>query len=257
MKHIRILCLAFLLFAPACGDDNPAEPSFDPSLPTSQVLSGILEPGASGSFPFIVGEPAQVRITLASLGLNPNGSAVSANMMLGFGTPSGTECTPQTSTDAFPALTAQIVRVIDSAGTYCARVTDIGNLQNAAEVAVRVHIVPFSAPGPLVDTAGTDTFTTNLSAGGWMSRSIRSSRPGTISLRLHSAGPPDTIILGLGLGVTRTDGTGCLLTQAVGSNAGGSPQISLPADAGVYCARIYDVGQITVPITFTAAIVKP
>ena len=257
MKHARILGLSLLFFLSACGDENPTGPTIVASPPTSQVLSGTLEPAASASFFFIVAEQAQVRVTLASLGVNADGSVVNAPMTLAFGTPSGTDCTPQSSADASPSLTAQIVNVVNQPGTYCARVTDPGNLLNATEAALMVRIVPFTAPSETLNTAGTDTFTTNLSAGGWMSRSIRTSKPGTISLRLESASPPDNIVLGLGIGVPRNDGTGCLLTQAVNRSGGGSPQIALPADAGAFCARIFDVGNITVPITFTAAIVKP
>jgi hypothetical protein len=257
MKHARILSVSLLIFASACGDDNPAGPSIIASPPTSQILTGPLEPAATAGFFFVVAEPAQVRVSLASLGLNPDGSAVSVNMTLVFGTPVGTDCTPQTSTGASPALTAHIVRVVDTPGTYCVAVTDPGNLQKAAELAIHVRIVPFTAPSSTISTAGTDTFTTNLSAGGWMSRSVRTSQPGTITLRLESASPPDNIVLGLGVGVPRSDGTGCLLTQAVNRSPGGSPQISLQADAGIFCARVYDVGNITTPITFTASIVKP
>ena len=256
MKYARLVCFASILFASACGDDSPTGPSILPSPASSFVLSGTLEPGASASFPFVVTEPSQVRVTLASLGLNPDGSTVSANMTIEFGTPSGTDCSPQTSTGASPSFTAHIVRSIETAGTYCARVTDLGNLQNTAEVAVRVQVVPFNLL-PSLSTAGTDQFTTNLSTGGWMSRTIATSAAGTISLRLVNASPPDGIVLGLGLGVPRTDGTGCLLTQSVRASGGGQPQLSVNADAGIFCARVYDVGAITDPITFTAAIVKP
>ena len=257
MKHARILSLSLVLFVSACGEDNPAGPTLVASPPTSQIITGNLEPAATAGFFFIVAEQAQVRISLASLGLNPDGSAVSADMTLVFGTPVGTDCTPQTTTGASPALTAHLVQVVNTPGTYCVAVTDPGNLQNAVELAIHVRIVPFTAPTSTIDTAGTDTFTTNLSAGGWMSRSVRASQAGTISLRLESASPPDNIVLGLGVGVPRSDGTGCLLTQAVSRSPGGSPQIALQADAGIFCARIYDVGNITTPITFTASVVKP
>jgi hypothetical protein len=92
-------------------------------------------------------------------------------------------------------------------------------------------------PGPIVIGPLKDIFT-SISA-----HSFSSSAAGTITVTLTSAGPPDTVVMGLGIGVPNF-GPGCSLTTAVNVSAGSTPQITIPADAGAYCIAIFDVGNV-------------
>ena len=78
----------------------------------------------------------------------------------------------------------------------------------------------------------------------------------TVSVTLASAGPPSTIVLGLGLGIRAASGSDCLFSRTVNTPAGASPQLAVSVDPGTYCAGAYDLGNvgasgITVTITVT------
>jgi hypothetical protein len=87
----------------------------------------------------------------------------------------------------------------------------------------------------------TDTFTSIIYPGGFSAHSFSATEAGTITVTLTSAGPPATVVMGLGIGVPNF-GPGCSLTTAVNVSAGSTPQITIPADAGSYCVAIFDVG---------------
>jgi hypothetical protein len=75
-----------------------------------------------------------------------------------------------------------------------------------------------------------------------------------VSVVLTAAGPPSTIYMGLGIGTY--DGTTCtLLTQgSVVTAAGTTAQLAGAAVAGSYCVQVYDVGNQTVPITYSVTV---
>ena len=99
-----------------------------------------------------------------------------------------------------------------------------------------------TTPAPITGPF-TDIFTSIIYPGGFSAHSF-SSRAGTITVTLTSAGPP-AVVMGLGIGVPNF-GPGCSLTTAVNVSAGSTPQITIPADAGAYCIAIFDVGN-TIP----------
>jgi hypothetical protein len=98
-------------------------------------------------------------------------------------------------------------------------------------------------PGPIVIGPLKDIFTSIIYPGGFSAHSFSSSAAGTITVTLTKAGPPDTVVMGLGIGVPNF-GPGCSLTTAVNVSAGSTPQITIPADAGAYCIAIFDVGNV-------------
>jgi len=102
-----------------------------------------------------------------------------------------------------------------------------------------------------------DIFTSIIYPGGFSAHSFSSGAAGTITVTLTSAGPPDTVVMGLGIGVPNF-GPGCSLTTAVNVSAGSTPQITIPADAGAYCIAIFDVGN-TIPTgeSFSITTVHP
>src|SRR5580704_8462576 len=75
-----------------------------------------------------------------------------------------------------------------------------------------------------------------------------------ITIDLTSAGPPPTITMGFGIG-TFVAGTCQLSTGGTTQAAAGTaPQLSGTAAAGPYCFMVYDVGNESVPVTYTAVI---
>ena len=82
---------------------------------------------------------------------------------------------------------------------------------------------------------------------------------GTVNVTLHNVGGvtgvPETVWVGLGIGVP--DGTDCSTTTSVNTQAGAGPHVSSVLEAGTYCARIYDVGNLAAPTPFSALIVHP
>jgi len=102
----------------------------------------------------------------------------------------------------------------------------------------------------------TESYSSLLSVKGASSRSFIMLSRGSVSVRLSATTPAETVV-GLGIGIPRADGFGCLLNSSVQTAAGAAPQIAVQADAGYYCAQIYDVGNLTDQLAFTIAIVHP
>ena len=75
-----------------------------------------------------------------------------------------------------------------------------------------------------------------------------------ITVDLTSAGPPATIAMGIGVG-TFVGGT-CQLSSGGSTTApaGSTPQLSGTISAGQYCFMVYDVGNQSGPITYTAVV---
>ena len=75
-----------------------------------------------------------------------------------------------------------------------------------------------------------------------------------ITIDLTSAGPPATITMGMGIG-TFIAGT-CQLSTGGATQAAASttPQLQGTVAAGPYCFMVYDVGNESVPVTYTAVI---
>ncbi len=92
------------------------------------------------------------------------------------------------------------------------------------------------------------TFASSFTAKGSASRSFEQLTTGPVSLTLTAASPD--VRLGIGLGIPRPDGSGCNLTQAVETGAGVAPQLTVTAEAGVWCVRVYDLGFVPERVSF-------
>ena len=110
---------------------------------------------------------------------------------------------------------------------------------------------------PTTPTEGTtETFSGTVNVGG------ESINPFTIALSgglltvtLTAAGPPSTVEMGILVGTW--DGTAC--TQVTGgtviTRAGTAPQLSGNVNAGRYCVRVFDPGNLSAPVTFAVSVV--
>src|SRR5262245_34057092 len=100
---------------------------------------------------------------------------------------------------------------------------------------------------------GTESWSGVLSPGGATSRSFNLSAAGTITVTLTDVGTA----VGLGVGLPRVTGGGCRLGVTVTATAGTTPQISTPADAGLYCVQVFDLGTLRDPVGFAVKIGHP
>ena len=116
--------------------------------------------------------------------------------------------------------------------------------------------VYFTSPTATVDS---ETFQRELSGsiipGGSVSRNFDTAAAGTVTVLLKST-TPGGIAVGMGVGITRSNGT-CALSSAIEATAGAASQISISADKGAYCAKVYDLGTLQEPLPFTISISHP
>lgn len=143
----RLLCLAIVLYAAgataACGDDStPTSATTTTTTTTTAAEAGISEAFVSsvpvnGSrfYAFEVGAYGTVNVTLDRVG----GGVVPTTVWVGvgLGVPDGTDCSTSTSLSTQAGAGPHISSTL-AAGTYCARIYDIGNLAAAAPFAVTI-----------------------------------------------------------------------------------------------------------------------
>lgn len=250
-----VIFLAILAAASAGCEETPAPGPSNPN-PTSvrDVFAGELAPGGVSSYAFPVFEDGGVRLTLASVTNGRTGPAVPATLFLGLGIPSGTGCATFVEVPASPDLVPQIDGYGVQPGTYCARIADRGSLSATANFAVRL-IYP-NPPTIVAAAPRTETFSSILPVKGSAARTITATQAGQLTVTLQSLGGGVSSV-GLGVGIQRFDGT-CAFTRSLDASPGTSPQISIGVPAGVdYCVRIYDLGTLTTPVSFSISLGIP
>jgi hypothetical protein len=78
---------------------------------------------------------------------------------------------------------------------------------------------------------------------------------GSLSVTLVSAGPPPTIIMGLGIGNPSSTGTCAFLSGGTTTtSAGSTAQLSGPVAAGTYCVAVVDIGNELQPVAYTVTV---
>ena len=103
-----------------------------------------------------------------------------------------------------------------------------------------------------------EVFQATVPVGGSRFYSFTVTQNGTVNLTLvEVAGQyvPATVTLGLGVGVP--DGTDCNATTSINTAAGTTPQVTATLAPGIYCARVYDVGNLFAPAAFSVSIDHP
>src|SRR5687768_18072269 len=84
----------------------------------------------------------------------------------------------------------------------------------------------FETPTSATTTPAADpsTFASHLVKGGSASRAFAVTNAGSIQLTLSSVTP--SVVVGLGVGIPRPDGSGCSLGKSVETTAGSAPQLT-------------------------------
>ena len=97
--------------------------------------------------------------------------------------------------------------------------------------------------------------TINVGGSGFYSFSV--SQYGTVNVTLNVVSGADDPTVQLGLGLGQPSGFGCNTPTTITAAAGTDPQVTGAYAIGVYCARVYDVGNLTGPATFDVTIAHP
>jgi hypothetical protein len=138
-----------------------------------------------------------------------------------------------------------------SAGTYCVAVTDVGQLGQSSDFAVRIT---FGDPNTRAG-GGTITYASVLLPGGNTSRTFTASASGVVTIIVDTLEPQSVTTVNVGVGFPRSDGGGCQVTLSANVTRGS--QLGIPVEAGNYCVRVADPGTLTTAASFSMRIVHP
>jgi ABC-type glycerol-3-phosphate transport system substrate-binding protein len=100
-----------------------------------------------------------------------------------------------------------------------------------------------------------ETFASTVDPGGAAFYSFNIAANGTVNVTLNGVGGtgvPSTVQLGLGIGTPA--GVDCSTTSAVTAGAGPGPQLTGTFGPGLFCVRVYDVGNLAAAATFRVTI---
>jgi hypothetical protein len=105
----------------------------------------------------------------------------------------------------------------------------------------------------------TETFSGTLPVAGFKFYTFNIAVNGTVNVTLtkvSGTGVPSTVQLGLGIG--QPAGTDCTatITQTAGTGST-APQATGVFGPGLFCVRVFDVGNLFAPATFTVTIAHP
>jgi hypothetical protein len=118
-----------------------------------------------------------------------------------------------------------------------------------------------SATTPTTPTGpSTEVFSGTLDVQGSSFYSFTTTTSGQVSITLASLvatqpGPALNKVLGLGVGAPL--GTDCNVTSSVNTAPALTAQLASTLAPATYCARVYDIGNLTASVNFTVRIVHP
>jgi hypothetical protein len=105
----------------------------------------------------------------------------------------------------------------------------------------------------------TEVFASTLPVGGSKFFTFNIAASGTVNVTLNSvsgAGVPSTVQVGLGIG--QPAGTDCTASQTVtAGSAFAAPQMTGTYGPGLFCVRVFDVGNLFAPASFRVTIAHP
>lgn len=256
-KAIAASLPAVVVALAACSN-SPASPSDTTTTvtPVTQVFAGTLSPMGKSVYSLTFTQETTVALTLASVARVTTGAATPAALGIALGTTDEAGvCVHANEAIVSPALTTHLT-VTAPAATRCVEVFDTGSIAATVSFAVRIVTTPASGTVAAPTTsAGSDSFASNVPVLGAASRSIEASQAGAITVNLSSLAPASAVI-GLGVGIPRSSGSGCYLATSVDATTG-SPPLTIAVERGTYCVRVFDSGLLREPATFTLTTAHP
>jgi hypothetical protein len=116
-----------------------------------------------------------------------------------------------------------------------------------------------SATTPPAAPTVTEVFASTLPVGGFKFYTFNIAASGTVNVTLNTisgVGVPSTVQVGLGIG--QPAGTDCSTSQtATASSTTAAPQVTGTFGPGLFCVRVFDVGNLFNPANFTVTIAHP
>jgi len=103
----------------------------------------------------------------------------------------------------------------------------------------------------------TETFTGTVQTAGSDSHDFTVSQTGQVDVTLTAAGPPSTIVMGLGVGLPAGSTCAPFAGASTSAQAGATAQLSGTISPGVLCVEIRDIGNQTAPVAYTITITHP
>ena len=111
-----------------------------------------------------------------------------------------------------------------------------------------------SASTTAPSTAATDTFASRLAVGGAATHAFTISTSSTLTVTLDTISP--VVVVGVGFGAADASSGSCTLTASVETAGGAADQLTNAVQAGSYCVKIYDIGNLTQTATFSISIAR-
>ena len=108
---------------------------------------------------------------------------------------------------------------------------------------------------PVTTPIVSENFASTVTVGGSAFYSFNIAANGTVNVTLNSVsgvGVPSTVQLGLGIGTPA--GVDCTVTSTATAGAGTAPQLTGTFGPGLFCVRVYDVGNLFGSAAFRATI---
>lgn len=125
----------------------------------------------------------------------------------------------------------------------------------AASLASCGSSTPATPTTPSTPTLVTEPFEGTLNPSGAKTHSFTAAAAGSVSVTLDTLAPDDTLTVGLSLGTW--NGAACTIVIAQDVSTKGTTVSGTISSAGNFCARIYDVGNLTANETYTLKVTHP
>ena len=102
-----------------------------------------------------------------------------------------------------------------------------------------------------------ETFTGSVQTGVSAFHAFTVSQTGQVDVTLTAAGPPSTIVIGVGVGLPA--GSTCVPFAGASTTAaaGPTPQLSGTTSPGALCVDVHEVGSQTPSVTYTVTVTHP
>ena len=114
-----------------------------------------------------------------------------------------------------------------------------------------------SVTSPTVPATTKDTFSATLTVNGAVTHQFSTAQRGTVTATLTDVndGTDNPPVIGVSLGTW--NGTTCQILLANDQTAKGAGVLGTVSGVGNLCVRVYDVGKLTKPVTYTVDVTHP
>jgi hypothetical protein len=114
---------------------------------------------------------------------------------------------------------------------------------------------PTTPTNPTTPTTVTETFSDSIGRNGARTHNFSSSASGAVTATLTTLAPDSALVVGFSLGTW--NGSVCNIVLANDAATQGTVVTGGVSSFGSLCVRIYDVGNITDPISYEITVVHP